>query len=75
MNNIEKRLKNIETILQTNFNHHGAFIIIIENNKYKILNKEVKKNIFNSKKELENYIYEKYDCKKYVFITFDTSKI
>lgn len=74
MNNIERRLKNIETILQKKFNHHGAFVIMVENGKYKILNKEVKKQIFNSKKELEDYIYEKYDCEKYVFIIIDTSK-
>ena len=75
MNNIDKRLKKIETLLNKRFNHHGVFIVLIENGFYKIMNKEIEIQLFNSKNELEKYIYEKYDCEKYVFITFDTSKI
>ena len=75
MNNIDKRLKKIETWLTKRFNHHGVFIVLIDKGCYKILNKEIEIQLFNSKNEMEKYIYDKYDCEKYVFITFDTSKI
>ena len=75
MNSIEKRLKNIEKKVNNIYNYHGAFIILINNGVYEIQNKDIKEKVFNSKIELENYIYNTFNCEKYIFITFDITNI
>lgn len=75
MNSLERRLKKIESILKTKHNHHGVFIIFINNGICIIQNQEEETKCFNSMQELETYIYSKYDCEKYVFITFDITNV
>ena len=75
MSSLEKRVKKMESILKQKYNHHGAFFILINNGIYRIENQEDKPKIFKSMKELETYVYNKYECQKYVFITFDITNI
>lgn len=75
MNSLERRLRKVENVLKNKHNHHGAFIIFINNGIYNIKNREVKEQCFNSMNELESYIFNNYECEKYVFITFDTTNV
>lgn len=67
MNALEKRISKIESkVLEKK--HPGVFIIIRNNGLYIIRNYEENGKIFNNIISLENYIFNKYNSDKYIFI-------
>ncbi|MBQ8891287.1 MAG: hypothetical protein IJ068_00270 [Bacilli bacterium] len=75
MNNLEKKLKKLEKKVKYKYDFQGAIIILIKNNIHRILNKDIIQKDFLNMQNLENYICNNYDCKKYVFISFDITSI
>ena len=75
MNNLEKKLKKLEKKVKNKYDFRGAIIILIKNNIHRILNKDIIQKDFLNMQNLENYICNNYDCKKYVFISFDITSI
>lgn len=72
MISLDRRLKKLEKVIKSRYTHHGAFLVFIENDICTISNEEKEiGNCFNSIEELEDYICNKYECEKYVFLTFD----
>lgn len=67
MNTLEKRLSKIEKIVLEK-KHQGVFIIIRDKDLYIISNYKEKGKTFNSITNLENYIFNKYNSDKYIFI-------
>lgn len=70
MINLEKRIRKLEKFVKTNYNHSGVFLIFVDEGIFTMQNYEDKGKSFNNMKELENYIYGKYDAEKYVFLAF-----
>lgn len=67
MNALEKRISKIESKVLDK-KHPGVFIIIRNNGLYIISNYEENGKIFNNITNLENYIFNKYNSDKYIFI-------
>lgn len=74
MKTFEKRLSKIERIIDSK-KHPGVFIIYINNGCFTIANYEENNKTFNNKKDLEDYIFNKYISDKFVFINFDISAL
>ena len=71
MREYEKRLSKIENKVFNN-KHHGVFYVVVDKDTYRVKDETI---IFNSQESMETYILNKYDCDKYVFITFDLLRI
>lgn len=70
MKRIEKRLNKLEKIIKSKYQYPGVFIVLYDDNKYKILNYDIKCNCFNNREELEKYILNNFECDKYIIISF-----
>lgn len=67
MNTLERRLSRIESkVLEKK--HHGVFIIIKNKDLYIINNCEEKGKVFDNIINLQEYIINKYNSDKYIFI-------
>lgn len=64
---LERRLLKLEKLAKTKYNHPGVFIVYLEKEKYALRNEDIGKT-FNSRSELDEYVYANYECEKYVFI-------
>lgn len=67
MNTLERRISKIESKVLDK-KHPRVFIIIRNNNLYVISNYEEKGKKFNNIANLQDYIFNKYNNDKYIFI-------
>lgn len=67
MNALERRISKIESKVLDK-KHPGVFIIIRNNDLYIISNYEEKGKAFNNVINLQDYIFNKYNSDKYIFI-------
>lgn len=67
MNTLERRISKIESKVLDK-KHPGVFVIIRKNNMYIISNYEEKGKTFNNIINLQDYIFNKYNSDKYIFI-------